>query len=169
MSDFMFRYLALWNRVCHPRSEPFRSWSNLYVKYAQPHRCYHNMRHVERCLQKLDKVPSKYFHELDLRLLHRGNSYLRSRDVTEMGLVWHDETYEPGAKDNEMRSAANMRCFLEKGKAYPLFIDYIEEGILATRHYSVTSNPLYWFILDIDLSTFGESYDVFMQNSRNIR
>ena len=89
--------------------------------------------------------------------------------MTEMGLVWHDETYEPGAKDNEMRSAANMRCFLEKGKAYPLFIDYIEEGILATRHYSVTSNPLYWFILDIDLSTFGESYDVFMQNSRNIR
>jgi predicted metal-dependent HD superfamily phosphohydrolase len=50
--------------------------------YAEPHRYYHNERHLDDCLQQLDQIPRLTEHE---------------RQLLRWAILWHDVVYEPGA------------------------------------------------------------------------
>ena len=58
--------------------------------YSEPHRHYHDQRHLDDCLNELDRV--------------RGLSE-RERRQLRGAILWHDAVYEPGRRDNEERSA----------------------------------------------------------------
>jgi predicted metal-dependent HD superfamily phosphohydrolase len=64
----------------------------LAARYGEPHRAYHNAAHVAELLGWFDRVAD------DVGWHQPAEVYL--------AIVFHDAIYEPGAKDNEARSAA---------------------------------------------------------------
>jgi predicted metal-dependent HD superfamily phosphohydrolase len=62
------------------------AYRKLVAAYGEPHRAYHNLTHLVHFFQELDAIP------------------LRDSAV-EWATWYHDAIYEPGAPDNEVRSA----------------------------------------------------------------
>ncbi|RYD44439.1 MAG: phosphohydrolase [Verrucomicrobiaceae bacterium] len=62
-------------------------WHSLHVLYSEPHRHYHNLRHIESMLARMDEVSP-------------GDTTM------ELAIWFHDVIYDPRARDNEEQSAA---------------------------------------------------------------
>lgn len=69
--------------------------AQLGAAYGEPHRAYHNATHIAEVLGWFDRVAD------DVGWHQPAEVYL--------AIVFHDAIYEPGAKDNEARSAAWAR------------------------------------------------------------
>ena len=65
--------------------------TQLAAAYGEPHRAYHNANHIAEVLGWFDRVAT------DLGWLEPAEVYT--------AIVFHDAIYQPGAKDNEARSA----------------------------------------------------------------
>lgn len=174
MRNLVLRYLALWNHIGCLKHDPLRSFSHLCTKYSEAHRLYHNLRHIERCFKELDTVPLEYFQKLDIDLsLRESDPPIKSKDLVEMVLWWHDEEYTPGAEHNEIISALDMRRFLQKAEINPDFITLVGAGIMSTKHDGniIPLDTPHWihYVLDINLLSFRQPYEVFIQDSRDIR
>jgi predicted metal-dependent HD superfamily phosphohydrolase len=86
----------------------------LYTKYNEPHRFYHNTRHIEE----------------GLRFLRRSTADVR------MAWFFHDVIYNPLSKDNEEQSA---QWFEEVSRSMNLafvFKEEVKRLILQTKHHS---------------------------------
>ncbi|MEE8212159.1 MAG: hypothetical protein V3T85_09585, partial [Acidiferrobacterales bacterium] len=88
-------------------------------------------------------------------------------DAVEMGLWFHDAIYEPGAADNELKSAqlfeeiTNDKQSSLKQSVYDL--------IMVTKHPEHPKCLDEKFMVDIDLSSFGLPWGVFIQDSQAVR
>src|SRR5688500_8502349 len=105
-----------WSRLGVP--EPPGLLGALIARYSEPHRAYHNIRHIEECFHAL--APAAHLAE-------------RLAEV-HLGLWFHDAIYDPRGKDNEQASAdlareSVVRAGLEQDSA-----SRIHELIIATRH-----------------------------------
>jgi predicted metal-dependent HD superfamily phosphohydrolase len=69
--------------------------AQLASAYGEPHRAYHDARHVDEVLTWFDRVAD------DVGWHRPAEVYL--------AIVFHDAIYQPGAQDNEARSAAWAR------------------------------------------------------------
>ena len=68
--------------------------AELAAAYGEPHRAYHNVAHIAEVLGWFDRVAD------DVGWLEPAEVYT--------AIVFHDAIYQPGAKDNESRSAQWM-------------------------------------------------------------
>lgn len=147
------RFVALWRRNllsgAEDRAEPV--WRMVAAHYAQPHRHYHNLRHLAHCLWHFDEVADR----------------LAGRDQLEAAIWFHDVILEPDRSDNEQRSAD---CFREvAGPVMPAgFVSAVVDLILFTAHRTTPADLDHQFICDIDLSSFGSPWEAFLANSRAI-
>jgi predicted metal-dependent HD superfamily phosphohydrolase len=108
--------------------------------YQEPHRAYHNLRHIQQCLWELDRLA-------DATL---------ERDVIELAIWYHDVVYAPLGRDNEARSVARMRA--ELGAALPpARLDRLASLILATARDGrpLPDDAAARTLVDIDLSVLG--------------
>jgi predicted metal-dependent HD superfamily phosphohydrolase len=126
---------------------------NLIARYSEPLRRYHSRSHIAHCLNELDQIKDGRF----------------NRDAVEMALWFHDAVYVPGAKDNEHQSAELFarlaRDCLEQG-----FIDKVRALIMLTTHREAqATDPDGRYVVDIDLSSFGISWNEFIEDSRQVR
>jgi len=62
----------------------------LTARYAEPHRRYHDLAHIEACLA--DLAAAEGLSDLERRIL-------------EFAIWWHDAVHDPARSDNEARSA----------------------------------------------------------------
>ena len=62
-----------------------RVWPNLSRHYAEPHRHYHTLTHIFRCLRQLDAA----------------KSLIEAPDAVEIAVWFHDVVHDPEACDNE--------------------------------------------------------------------
>src|SRR5687767_15395590 len=76
-----------WRRLGVP--EPPGLLGALIARYSEPHRAYHNIRHIEECFHAL--APAAHLAE-------------RLAEV-HLALWFHDAIYDPRGKDNEQASA----------------------------------------------------------------
>jgi predicted metal-dependent HD superfamily phosphohydrolase len=125
----------------------------LLASYREPHRAYHNLRHIEDCLGQFEAVRS----EAD-----------RPAEIV-IALWYHDVVYDPRATDNEERSADRAAEALTQGGAPSGVIDRVRSLILATKHTAVPTEPDAQLLVDIDLSILGREPDVFEQYDGQIR
>lgn len=151
------RFLALWRRCAASTgsvdgADVYRA---LARHYAEPHRRYHTIAHIEYCLGQFDSAVSAMQPECDA-------------DAVELALWFHDVLYEPGAPDNERLSADWFRDRALDALP-PALVTSVERMILATVHGAPAERDDEQYVVDIDLSGFGFAADDFQRDSELVR
>ncbi|MCB9895152.1 MAG: hypothetical protein H6839_11930 [Planctomycetes bacterium] len=117
-------------------------------RYTEPHRRYHDLRHIADMLCK--------------------GGPLSLSDEQVMAIWYHDAIYVPGSKTNEADSA---QLAVEQLTAIGWDADrvkVVEQVVLDTCGH-VPSIEESKKVLDLDLSTLGGTWESYERNGRNIR
>jgi predicted metal-dependent HD superfamily phosphohydrolase len=148
------RFMGLWRRCLLPGADDDAPdvWADIEARYAEPHRRYHDARHLEHCLKQFDLIADR----------------IRRPDDVEAAIWFHDVIVVPGRRDNEERSAAYFGD-VAAGKVAPGTIDAVRALILRTTHRDAPADPDHQFLCDIDLSSFGSPWEAFLENSAAVR
>lgn len=147
------RFLALWTRcLADDPTSAERAYAGLIELYGEPHRHYHTLNHIRHCLAEFDRAAALMDHP----------------DAVEMALWFHDAIYQPGAHDNEWRSAELFRQWAN-GRATPAFQQRVHDLVMATTHREPPRDHDARFVVDIDLSSFGLPWEKCEQDGRRIR
>jgi len=142
------RLMKLWRA---PESEDV--YSQLLAAYAEPHRHYHTVDHIDDCLTQLDEATS-IVHEL--------------REV-ELALWFHDAVYKPLSSKNESQSAEWAQSFLRSIGAADRGGDRVVQYILATKHQAEPPAGDGALVVDIDLSILGRHPETYGRYEQAIR
>src|SRR5207253_2303756 len=108
--------------------------------YAEPHRHYHNQRHIADCLAEFDAV----------------RRLAKQPEALELALWFHDAVYDPKATDNEEQSAALAKRCLE-GARQPDLARTVAELVMATKLHGADADPDAALVVDMDLSILGQN------------
>lgn len=126
---------------------------DLRTRLAEPHRMYHGQAHIDAMLAQLS-VERAAFH---------------APEAVELAIWFHDAVYQPGAADNERRSAALLHQALQ-GLVASTLLEAAELMILATEHHAIPPGlpaPLAADLaafLDLDMAILGAppaAYDLY--------
>lgn len=146
------RFESLWKRKVARSTAPAATvYATLDRLLGAPTRHFHNLSHIRDCIGLVDEVAP----------------LLADPDAVELALWFHDAVLEPGAADNERRSAA---LFLELADgAPPALRRQIARLVLATAHGDshLGGDPAY--VVDIDLAGLGAPWDEFMHKGDLLR
>ena len=127
----------------------------LEAAYAEPHRRYHTLRHIESCLAVLAAL---------------GGLSSADRTTLERALWWHDAVYDPRRSDNEERSADLAREDLKRLGVSDGEVSEVARLILLTKGHEVAAGDVIGALLvSIDLSILGAAqadYDAYAQGVR---
>jgi predicted metal-dependent HD superfamily phosphohydrolase len=123
--------------------------------YSEPHRSYHDERHLKECLAELDWVTG--LTERERRLL-------------KWAILWHDAVYEPGQRNNEEQSAELARFELDRCGVPDADSAEVARLIRATEfHLSDPRDRLGRLIVSIDLAILGSDDDRYAEYVAGVR
>jgi len=145
-------WMGLWQRL-GAQGNLHEAYNDLVKRYAEPHRAYHTLEHIEHCLNELDQV----------------RRLAINPDAIELALWYHDAIYDTKAKDNEERSAAFAAKVIKNALLPDNLGQTIATLIMATKHTVASADPDAQLLVDIDLSILGQSEDKFDEYERQIR
>jgi predicted metal-dependent HD superfamily phosphohydrolase len=131
---------------------PEQAFERVLAAYAEPHRRYHTLAHIEHCLGWLDWAWASARHPYEVAL----------------ALWYHDVVYDPARSDNEAQSAAVLRAELMRAGASEPVIARSEALIMATREHHASEGDAA-LVVDIDLAILGAENAVFAAFERNVR
>jgi len=145
-------------KILSPEAETIAilgTYAGLEMHYrTDPFRFYHTFfEHIEPCLNELEAVRHLCY----------------DPTVVEMALWCHDVFYDVKRHDNEHMSAILASYFMGRLGKEPDFVVHVVNCILATAHKKLPTDHDAQFVVDIDLSYLGASWDVFQKNTENIR
>jgi len=124
--------------VADPKAAANEIGQELEKRYAEPHRTYHAMEHVESCLAWLDWAYAQAHRPAEV----------------ELALWFHDAVYDPTRSDNEERSAALAEGLLRAHGAPASSIERIGEMIRATKRHEASHGDAA-LVCSIDLAILG--------------
>jgi predicted metal-dependent HD superfamily phosphohydrolase len=146
------RFAGLWTRL-GGRGESGPVFEEILRRWQEPHRSYHGLDHLQDCLARLDET----------------SATVQERDLAEVALWYHDAVYQPGASDNEARSAELARAALLGGGVTKEIADEVARLVQATDHTVVPEDPAAALVCDVDLSILGRPADEFAEYEQRIR
>lgn len=125
---------------------------DLLTRYNEPHRAYHNLKHVVSMLNELNKLSS-----------------VPDRSLVALAIWFHDAIYDPMAKDNEEASAQLAEeKIVEIG--LPSWVgNKVFDLIIATKHETRPTDLATQILVDLDLMGLGKSREEFEANGERIR
>ena len=127
----------------------------LRAAYAEPHRRYHTLEHIEACLALLAEVEG-----LDTL----------ERETLERAIWWHDAVYDPTRGDNEELSAEMAVRDLAAMGASAQDAGEVARLIRLTKGHAVDPDDrLGALLVSIDLSILGAPPGVYDRYTRQIR
>ncbi len=121
--------------------------------YMEPHRFYHNDKHINDCLDIFDKV----------------SSLSTDTDLLEASIWFHDIIYDTHSGDNEEKSAERADALLKDGGISSAVCLKIYDLIMQTKIENEPDEINAKLIRDIDLSVFAKpvrEYDLYEKNVR---
>lgn len=140
----------------------------LVPAYTAPGRHYHNLDHIEACLNVLHDATIGFNNEVHPDL----NAGLL--EEVQLALWFHDVVYDVRRSDNEEQSALMFGQFAKRlgfnGCAYR--VDRVANAILATKHESIPDRGSeLWETLtvDADLSILAADWKTFLKFDQAIR
>ena len=132
MEELERRWLEL--ARAQSQSNPGQTWELLRSHYSEPHRRYHNLAHIEACLQWLDRV----------------RDHAKDSPSMEFAIWFHDVIYDTHSSTNEQDSAD----LAQRTLIPPANVDRVRNLILATGHQADAEGDAA-LLCDIDLATLG--------------
>lgn len=123
----------------------------LLHRYSEPHRHYHNLRHIDACLEEYAEV--------------RG--LIQKPFEVWLAIWFHDAVYDPKQKDNEGLSAQyaiENLGILERDS-----LELVSQLIIATKHDKQAASDDERYIMDIDLAILGKDRATFDGYEKSIR
>lgn len=148
------RFSDLWVRCLRPGSDsaPDAAWALIDFHYDEPHRRYHDKRHLAFCLEQLDLALDQ----------------AAEPDRVQMALWFHDIINEPGQLDNEARSA-DLFEEQARGVMSEDFIAAVKDLILVTTHNEPPEDFDQRLLCDVDLASFGCHWDRYLYDTNSIK
>jgi predicted metal-dependent HD superfamily phosphohydrolase len=125
----------------------------LEVAYTSSDRHYHNLDHIENCLNVFEAVN----HRAVLRM-----------DIVA-AIYFHDVIYDSAAKDNEERSADFAVLRLRDVGFHGGFSTNVRRIILGTKHLGGLADYSSQVMADVDLAELAVDQDTFDSNTAKIR
>jgi predicted metal-dependent HD superfamily phosphohydrolase len=125
----------------------------LDTAWREPHRRYHDARHLGECLALWERWRAEAEHPAEVAI----------------GLWFHDAVYETRRHDNEQLSADWARRCLADAGAPAAAGERIHALILATRHAAPAVGPDAELLVDIDLAVLGSPPERFEAYDRDVR
>jgi len=119
------------------KDSPSPVYINLLERYSETHRHYHDLSHVNHCLDELKTAEHLAVNSM----------------AVKMAIWFHDAVCDPSAKDNEEKSAELAKTILKKASLSAEFTKLAVNLILATKHSVPPTDPDEKLITDIDLSS----------------
>lgn len=154
IGSLKIRWLNLCSDVNCNNDEKSGVFNSLVTLYMEPHRAYHNLKHVYNLLGWAEIFKESI------------------RDFQTIGLaVWfHDAIYDASRNDNEEQSANLAVGRLKHLKVLDSQIAQVQQMILATKTHDLTDlNSDGKLFLDLDLSILGADKLAYQAYSRAIR
>jgi len=121
--------------------------------YAEPHRYYHNQKHIADCLGEFDRV----------------RQLAVEPDAVEFAVWFHDAVYDSRASDNEERSAVLAQAWLKRAGAAAPLANSVHQLVHATKFHDGTLHPDAPLLVDMDLAILGQSPQRFWEYEQGIR
>lgn len=146
------KWASLWVRI-GAVGDPLPAHDALVRAYCEKHRAYHNLRHIEDCLQQLGPV----------------TTLAGDAEACELALWLHDVVYDPRRADNEERSADWARQVCRQAGLPADREARVADLILATRHDATPTLNDAQLVVDIDLSILGRDPERFDAYERAVR
>jgi predicted metal-dependent HD superfamily phosphohydrolase len=125
----------------------------LIARYAEPHRKYHTLRHLEECFEKLAEIGGEAAHPGEV----------------ELALWFHDAIYDVKRHDNEEKSAAWARAEVLAAGLPATAADRVHALVMATRHEAVPGDIDQKVLVDVDLSILAAEPARFDEYEKQIR
>ena len=127
----------------------------LLAAYAEPHRRYHTLEHVEDCLTLLRET---------------GGLTARERRILEYAIWWHDAVYDTRRPDNEDLSAAMAeRDLAAMGEPREIAAEVARLIRLTKGHTVKAGDRLGALLVSIDLSILGRAPDLYDRYAAQVR
>jgi predicted metal-dependent HD superfamily phosphohydrolase len=145
-------WLRAWHGL-HARGDGLAVRDDVLARYAEPHRKYHTVQHLEECLSLFESVR---------------DAPDRPAEV-EMALWFHDAIYDLQSSQNERRSAAWANEALGAAAVPTPCAARVHDLILVTQHTTVPRTRDEQVLVDIDLSILGAPAPRFAEYERQIR
>ena len=120
----------IWQGLGAPKSDP-ALLNALLERYAEPHRHYHTLQHLDACFAHFDAVRHQAVHP----------------EEVELALWFHDAVYEIRDPTNETKSADWARDATLAAWADPDAAHRVHALVMATCHNSLPQTPSstwYW-------------------------
>ncbi len=133
------RWKSLWLRM-GGNSNHGTVFDLIVSSYTEPHRFYHNDKHISDCLDAFDSTAK----------------FSESPDALEASIWFHDIVYDIQAADNEEKSAEMAEALLKDGGISPALCHDIHNLILYTKIKNEPDDTDSKLLKDIDLSIFGK-------------
>lgn len=149
-------FRALWQRCLKKGVKDTSSVDlhrRLVMAYAEPHRAYHTLTHIQGCFD----------------IFHPVQQQVDNADALALAIWFHDAIYDIDADDNEQRSAD---WFLQETEnLFPENLrKQVNRHIMATMHCGKDIADLdSQIMIDIDLFSFAKPWTEFMIDSENVR
>ena len=125
----------------------------LLQRYAEPHRHYHTLQHLDECLAGFESVAGQ----------------TQQSALVELALWFHDAIYDVRSKRNEEASADWAYQVLRGAGVSEEAAGRVHALVLVTRHDGVPQDADACLLVDIDLSILGAERARFDQYERQIR
>ncbi|HEY9824487.1 MAG TPA: hypothetical protein V6D19_03505 [Stenomitos sp.] len=127
--------------------------ASLMGRYAEPHRKYHTLQHLQACITWFEKTAHLALHSAEV----------------EAALWFHDAIYDLERHDNEAQSAEWARVELTAVGVNESAILRVAQLVLATKHTVLPGLPDEKLVVDIDLAILGAPQHQFAEYERQIR
>jgi predicted metal-dependent HD superfamily phosphohydrolase len=130
-------------------------FDGLAAAYDEPHRAYHELRHIAAMLRGLSAQAGQ------------------GSDALVLAILFHDVIYDPTRNDNEAESALRAQRVLTALGVSPALTKRVSELVLATAHFATASretDPETALLLDLDLAILAATpadYDAYCKAIRH--
>lgn len=142
---------AAWSSLGRPA--PVRLRAELMAAWSEPHRHYHDQRHLRECLA----------------LWARWREHSVRPGEVAVALWFHDAIYDPRAESNELNSAAWATRSLIRAGLDSESAQRVHDLVMATRHHDQVPGADAQLLVDIDLSILGSPPERFEQYDQDVR
>ncbi len=125
----------------------------LIDRYAESHRSYHTVQHLDECFARLDETTDRAIHPFEV----------------ELALWFHDAIYNTRSQDNEEQSASWAERAVRTAGLPVESASRIRDLIVATKHAAAPDTPDGKLLVDVDLAILGAPVARFDEYERQVR